>query len=103
MFGFSWARIDVSIYQDIFDMYSIYAGTALAAMAAAQYPFAGGELTYSVVDCSGDTLDLYTSCRRGNGVPSCITAEGSVTVFFFSPSIGRPNVVSESTDFTAEA
>lgn len=42
LFGFSWAGIYVAVFHYIFDTYSIYAGSALAAITCVRYICAGG-------------------------------------------------------------
>lgn len=53
LFGFSWAGIYVAIYQYIFDVYGIYAGSALATITFARYMMAGGSYDILEADVEG--------------------------------------------------
>lgn len=77
LFGFSWAGIYVSIYQYIFDVYGIYAGSALSILAFMRYIGGGSVQIFSRSMWSG--LGTHWTCT----LLGCLALLLAPVPFFF--------------------
>lgn len=77
LFGFSWAGIYVAIYQYIFDVYGIYAGSALSILAFMRYIGGGSVQLFSSAMWTG--LGTHWTCT----LLGCMAALLAPVPFFF--------------------